>query len=231
MGPRPPEDAPQGQKGPSGPRLSNELALLFAQKLRPEFPGILPAADGSGQESRARTAKGFKKLDVNYSTVELGLALGLSIKTINFRDPGTHRYTKNYTRIDAELRAEAMDYHERQPYAVLIGLLFLPIDACDDAAESDRVSSFGAAVQYFRNRAGRRLPSDAPDLFERFHIALHGPAGDDGELARFYDVERPRPPRARRPARLEAVSLGQLLASVRDTYDARNNAPLEWADD
>src|SRR5262245_27500507 len=81
---------------------------------------------GRAQNRGARTAKGFKKLDVNYSTPELGLALGVSIKTINYRDPETKRYTKNYSRVDNELRAEAMDYHQRQPFAVLVGLLFLP---------------------------------------------------------------------------------------------------------
>lgn len=84
---------------------------------------------GFGQESRARTGKGLKKLDVNYSTIELGLGLGLSIKTINFRDAKTKRYTKNYTRVDNELRAEAADYHERQPYSVLCAVIFLPFDA------------------------------------------------------------------------------------------------------
>ena len=77
--------------------LSRALAQRFADALRSSFKGILPNPDGSGQESKARTGKGLKKLDVNYSTVELGLGLGVSIKTINFRDPKTRRYTKNYT--------------------------------------------------------------------------------------------------------------------------------------
>ena len=118
------------------------LALLFAQHLRGIFPEILPSKDGSGQESRARTSKGLKKLDVNYSTVQLGLGLGISIKTINFRDAGTRRYTKNYTRADGELRAEASDYHERQPYAVLIAVIFLPLDSCDDGGRSAPSSSW-----------------------------------------------------------------------------------------
>ena len=75
--------------------LSRALAQRFADALRSSFNGILPNPDGSGQESKARTGKGLKKLDVNYSTVELGLGLGVSIKTINFRDPKTRRYTKN----------------------------------------------------------------------------------------------------------------------------------------
>jgi hypothetical protein len=74
----------------------------------------------------------MKKLDVNYSTPQLGLALGVSLESINCRDASTERYTKNYSRNDNELRAEATDYHQRQPYAVLAGVLFLPFDSCDD---------------------------------------------------------------------------------------------------
>jgi hypothetical protein len=99
----------RGRKKNFAEALSRALALRIANALRPRFQGILPDAQERGQESRARSAKGFKKLDVNYSTLELGLALGVSIKTINFKDPRTNRYTKNYTRVDAELRAEASD--------------------------------------------------------------------------------------------------------------------------
>jgi hypothetical protein len=115
--------------------FSRALAQRFADALRGSFDGILPDVKGVGQESRARTGKGLKKLDVNYSTVELGLGLGVSIKTINFRDLKTGRYTKNYTRVDNELRAEAADYHERQPYSVLCAVVFLPSDACEDGSK------------------------------------------------------------------------------------------------
>jgi hypothetical protein len=74
--------------------LSRELASRIAHALRSRFAGIFPDEHGFRQESRARSAKGFKKLDVNYSTPELGLGLGVSIKTINFRDAATNRYTK-----------------------------------------------------------------------------------------------------------------------------------------
>jgi hypothetical protein len=152
--------------------LSRALSQRFADALRETFEGILPDPGGFGQESRARTGKGLKKLDVNYSTVELGLGLGVSIKTINFRDPRTRRYTKNYTRVDNELRAEAADYHERQPYAVLCAVVFLPLDACDDGGKA-APSSFGQAIQIFRHRAGREKPVDDPTLFERVLVGLY----------------------------------------------------------
>lgn len=133
---RPAADADRGVKKNYAEALSRALAQLFADELRRKFPGIKPDVEGRGHESKARTAKGFKQLDVNYSTPELGLGLGVSIKTLNYRDGKSKRYTKNFTRVDNELRAEALDYHVRQPWSVLQGVLFLPVDSCDDAKRS-----------------------------------------------------------------------------------------------
>lgn len=207
-------------------RLSRELAKLFARTLRPTFTGILPDDSGIGQESKARSAKGFKKLDVNYSTPELGLGLGVSIKTINFADKATARYTKNYTRADAELRAEASDYHDRQPYAVMIAAVFLPIDSCDDG-RGNSPSSFGQAVKVFRFRAKREKPTDPSMLFERVFIALYDT--DDsrfGEVG-FFDVEDV-PPKHGRPKKL--LSWSEMIEAIVKTYDARNMPTFTWAD-
>lgn len=215
----------QAQKKNYAETLSRELAQRFADDLRPQFPGILPDPQGKGQESRARTSKGFKKLDVNYSTVELGLGLGVSIKTINFRDAASRRYTKNYTRADGELRAEASDYHERQPYAVMVAVVFLPADACDDALTG--VSSFGAAVQIFRSRAGRRSHEDASMLFERVFIGLYETAVEEFGRVDFFDVMA-APPRRGRPR--APMSVDRLLSEIVATYDRRNAPPFVWDD-
>jgi hypothetical protein len=216
----------QVQKKNYAEKLSRSLAARFANALRTNFAGILPDASGLGQESRARSSKGFKKLDVNYSTVELGLGLGVSLKTINFPDPTTGRYTKNYTRVDGELRAEASDYHERQPYAVMIAIVFLPLDSCDDGTAAP--SSFGQAVQIFRFRSGRSDPSGPPVLFERVFIGLYdvreGPQFGD---VSFFDVASP-PPRKGKPKSL--MSFPELVQSIIDVYDRRNSPRFEWAD-
>jgi hypothetical protein len=107
-------------------RLSTCLAQKVANTLRPKFRGILPDESGGRHESRSGSASGPKKLDVNYSNPQIGLGFGVSIKTLNFRDESTGRFTKNIKRIDGELRAEAQDYHVRQPFSVLAGLVFLP---------------------------------------------------------------------------------------------------------
>jgi hypothetical protein len=211
-------------------RLSRHLATCFANALRGSFPGIMPTETGEQHESPARTSKGTKKLDVNYSTPQLGLALGVSLKSINFRDRETDRYTKNYSRNDNELRAEATDYHQRQPYAVLVDVLFLPFDSCDDGNKSDDgISSFGAAVRYFRTRANRATHRDDIELFERFFVALYEPAGENEGHTVFFDVTRP-PPRNRRPRIEEILTFEQVAAQITLTYDLRNDPPFVWAD-
>jgi hypothetical protein len=228
---RPGVQAERAEKKNFAERFSRHLATLIANALRPDFPGITPDPSGGQQEAPARTSKGFKKLDVNYSTPELGLALGVSVKTINAPDPHTRRFTKNYTRVDSELRAEAADYHERQPYAVLAGVLFLPVASCDDARGlgSRTASSFGAAVKYFRSRASREEPTDDISLFERFFVALYFPEGADEDDARFFDV-MDAPPRDRRPRADEGASFEEFIREIRGTYDARNNPPFVWAE-
>jgi hypothetical protein len=114
-------------------KLSMALAQKFADKLRPSFRGILPDETGAKHESRSGSASGLKKLDVNYSNPQIGLGLGVSVKTLNFRDEKTKRFTKNIKRLDGELRAEAQDYHTRQPYAVLTALVFMPEESAYDS--------------------------------------------------------------------------------------------------
>jgi hypothetical protein len=207
-------------------RLSRRLSQRFADALRADFKGILPDASGSGQESQARGAKGVKKLDVNYSTTKLGLGLGVSIKTINFPDGKSGRYTKNFTRADGELRAEAADYHIRQPYSVMVAVIFLPTATCEDAGPRSP-SSFGSAVKLFRSRAGRKDPKDDPMLFEHVFIGLYSTDPSDFGAVGFFDVMR-APPKSGRPASM--MGFREVIQSIRDVYDGRNSPVFEWAD-
>jgi len=220
------EAVTQAQKKNYAERLSRGLAQRFANVLRSKFPGIFPDEDGKRHESRARSAKGYKKPDVNYSTPELGLGLGVSIKTINFRDPKTKRYTKNYTRADAELRAEATDYHDRQPYATMVAIVFLPLDSCDDGSERI-ASSFGQAVQTFRYRGGRLNPSGASMLFERVFVGLYDVSDTNFGAVGFFDVMAP-PPKHGRPKVL--LKLDNVVEAIVETYDARNRPEFQWED-
>jgi hypothetical protein len=217
--------------------FSRALAIVFANALRVDFEGITPDEYGRRQERPARTNRGYKKLDVGYATEELGLALGLSVKSINFRDENSERYTKNYSRNDNELRAEAMDYHRRQPYAVLAGVLMLPIDSCDDGdATPEGESSFAAAVRYFRRRAGRYAPTGDADLFESFFIGLYDQSTPDGANDFFFDVFD-SPPRKGRPIRrrdqhdadVVDLSLVEMVDRIKKKYDDVNTYPFTYS--
>ena len=123
--------------------FANKMAILLANQLRPRFSEIKPGPSGKGVESPSQALHGLKKLDVNYSTIQAGLGLGVSLKSVHVRDKNPRlRFTHNMKRNDEELRVEAAAYHQRQPYAVLVAVLMLPFEACDDGEES-RPSSFG----------------------------------------------------------------------------------------
>jgi hypothetical protein len=232
--PRPADDAAQALKKNYAEQLSRHLATCLASALRKDFQGILPDKDGRGQESKARSRRSLKKLDVNYSTVEMGLGLGGSIKTLNFRDysRGSEklgRFSKNYSRNDNELRAEATDYHLRQPYAVLVGILFLPIESCDDGGKG--ASSFAAAVNYFRLRGGCQSPTDDVELFERFFVGLYHHRGEQRGSAVFFDVIRHLPPKNGRPKEGKGIDFETMVEQIRVAYDERNNPPPRYADE
>ena len=130
-------------------------------------------------------------------------------------------------RVDNELRAEAADYHVRQPYAVMVGILFLPIDACDDASLPKTASSFGDSVKFFRNRSARAAVDMAPDLFERFFIGLYDLDAKRFGNVSFFDV-MDAPPKSGRPSKM--LSLDQIIKAIVDTYDNRNSPPFKWAE-
>jgi len=219
---------PQARKKNFAERLSRELAQVFADALRARFPSITPTKDGKQHERRTRTAKGVKKLDVNFSTPDLGLGLGLSIKTVNAVDERSQRFTKNFTRIDNELRAEAKDYHQRQPFAVMVAIIFLPSASCDDGSQV-AASSFGRAVQIFKHRAGRVTARDEEELFERIFVACYEEEGARRGVTWFFDATKP-PPKTGKPVVSTRLTAEQLFAEIIATYEARNDPPEVWAD-
>jgi hypothetical protein len=166
-------------------RLSTCLAQKISDALRPKFRGILPDERGAKHESRSGSASGLKKLDVNYSNPQIGLGLAVSIKTINFKDERTRRFTKNIKRLDGELRAEAQDCHARQPYAVLAGLIFFPEEA---AYDSGIRSSLRHAWEVFERRGGRRSTNNEASLFERIWICVYDSGNDDFGRVRCFDI-------------------------------------------
>lgn len=206
----------------SGKRFKRDLnfAISFAKHmgahvaaaLQPHFPGTV-----SG-EKPSRAVRGMKRVDVKYGTPEAGLGLALSFKSVHLgeQDSGAADFIHNMKRNDEELRVEATGHHLRQPYAVMVAVVFLPFESCND--DMSGTSSFASWVEYFWPLKGRSDPEDPPDRYELVFIGLY--ARDGGELG-FYQVGGPvRCPRKGRPRRL--LTLAELLATIKETYDRRN---------
>lgn len=193
-------------------RFSESIAQKIANALRKELPGIQPDASGGGHESYSRGAGGLKKLDVNYSTTKSGLELAVSVKTINFPDEATARYTKNVKRVDGELRAEAQDCHARQPYAVIAAYLFMPRDSAEDGAGGQ--SSLAHAARVLAARAGRKTPEEPK---ERVELAFVGLYSDAGKVVFAHPTDVPESGLPKR-----TMSFSVTLEEVRRVYRARN---------
>lgn len=186
------------------------MSAAIATALEADFPGVR-----SG-ENPSHSVRGPKRVDLNYSTPEIGLGLAMSFKSVHFgeRMHGDADFIHNLKRNDEELRVEATAHHLRQPYAVMVAVVFLPLESCSDLD----TSSFASWVQYLWPLKGRAEPEDAPDLFELVFFGLY--ARDGSELG-FYEVGGPvKCPRTGRPR--ELLTLSAFLRRVRATYDERN---------
>jgi len=202
----------RGAKKNHAQRLSNAIAQKVADALRVDFPDIAPDEHGGGHESLSAGAEGLKKLDVNYSTKRSGLELAVSIKTMNFRDEETRRYTKNTKRIDGELRAEAQDCHKRFPYAVLAACFFLPVEAAHDGKGT---SSLKHNADVLSRRSGRKTKDEDPSLFEFVFIGLYR---DDGAV-RFFPATTDVPPRG---IPEQTMTFTDVLTEIRKLHAERN---------
>jgi hypothetical protein len=192
-------------------KFAKYMSEELANALSPHFSGI------KSGENPSRALSGPKRLDVNFSTPEAGLGLAISLKSVHFgeRDGGASDFTHNKKRNDEELRVEATAHHLRQPYAVMVAVVFLPFESCLD---SDETSSFGEWVEYLWPLKGRSEPEDPPDRFELVFIALYQRTGTG---MGFYEVGGDVPcPRTGRPRSL--LSVAEFVSLLKRTYDMRN---------
>ena len=208
--------------------VKNQYAVRFADHMANRIADSLREYLTSIQATAKRTAgsvRGQKQLDVNFSTPGLGLALGISLKSVHLREEkGAQRYTHNMKRNEEELRIEASGYHKRQPYAVMIAVLFLPFDSADDAKKKHSSSSFGSWVRHLRPYTGRQNSKNDIDKFEKIYIGLYEP---DGSALRFFDVQE-APPKNGRPT--QVLDYRRFLDEVYHTYLRRNEAEFMWAE-
>lgn len=217
--PRPSRSDPVGHKNQYAVRFADHMAARIASDLFERLEDITATT-----KRTAGSARGKKQLDINFSTPRLGLALGISLKSVHLRDvKAPERYTHNMKRNEEELRIEASGYHKRQPYAVMIAVLFLPFDSTDDGKKTNP-SSFGSWVRHLRPYAGRQDPEDEIDKFEKIYIALYEP---DGSALRFFDVQE-APPKNGRPS--QTLDYVEFLGDVYYEYLRRNRAEFKWAE-
>jgi hypothetical protein len=186
VGEKPPDTADRKFKKAYSERISQVVALACAAELRargmkearPTSPGEF---DESGAERRMAGGIGAKKVDVTWATEESGLLLGISVKTINFKDLKTKNYQKNLTNRRGDMLFEAVTLHRRFPYAVLVGLLFL-----DKGAETDntkqRRSTFHNAHNRLRLFTNRQDPAGRDEQYEQLYILLLDAQAEDGVL-------------------------------------------------
>jgi hypothetical protein len=222
--PRPPSNGSRDSKKNFAERFSRCVAEQLAGDLRTHLGEDVRTA---GEVGRAPGERGATGLDVVYGNSIFGLGLGISLKTVNFADGGTGRFTKNYTRIDHELRSEAIDHHERQPYAVLVALLLMPADSAADGSDNqDSASSFGSAVKRFRPRIGRSHPNGDLGRFEQMYVGLYDVTSSSPRIG-FFDASRAPPKRGLPPLRTWAETIDALVAA----FHERNSGTFRWLDD
>lgn len=173
--PRKPDDhAAQSSKKRYSERVSEVIAQAIAQELRnrglkgarPAPPGQL---DSSGAERRMAGGLGAKKVDVTWATEEAGLLLGISIKSINFKDRKTGNYQKNLVNRRGDMLMEAVTLHRRFPYAVLAAFFFFDQGAATDGTTRRR-STFLNAHSRLKLFTGRDDPAGRDEQFEKFYI-------------------------------------------------------------
>src|SRR6266481_4757895 len=129
---KPGDDEKQSAKKNYAERLSNEVARYLAARLRGlGLIGCLPD-EKVGRERQFAGGIGAKKVDVSVATEEDGLILGVSVKSISFKDRTSGNFQKNLTNRRGDLLSEATTLHQRFPYAVIGGLFLFDEEAAND---------------------------------------------------------------------------------------------------
>lgn len=191
---KPADSAKQADKKRYSELISEAVALAIADDLRKRgLKEARPGAPGefgdSGAERRMAGGLGAKKVDVTWATEEAGLLLGISIKTINFKDGKTSNYQKNLVNRRGDMLMEAVTLHRRFPYAVLAAFFFL-----DKGAETDntarRKSTYLNAHARLKLFTGRDDPAGRDEQFERFYLLLLD-ADPTSSTLRAYEVGKP----------------------------------------
>ena len=218
-----PLDGGRSSKRDYSQKISSCIAKAVARELRCRgLKGTRPAPpdelDSRGAERRIAGGIGAKKVDVTWATEEAGLLLGISIKTINFRDNRTKNFQKNLTNRRGDMLFEAVTLHRRFPYAVLGGLFCFDEGAYHDQT-SRRRSTFCNAHTRFQLFTGREDPGGRDEQYERLYIVLLDASPSNLKFTPYLAGEPERP-----------VSMAKVLDELLRVIAARNPDFYEYKD-
>ena len=221
--PKPPDTANRAVKKSYSEGVSKVVAQAVAEELRRRgLKGTRPAPPGeldtSGAERRMAGGIGAKKVDVTWATEVSGLLLGVSIKTINFRDMKTGNFQKNLTNRRGDMLIEAVTLHRRFPYAVLGGLFFLDNEAANDQTNRRR-STFVNAHNRIRLFTGRDDPAGRDEQYEKMYLLLLVASPSNVEV-KAYEVGHPE----------TEVPMAQILDNLVGLVAERNPDFYEFVD-
>ena len=232
-----PEDGDQNVKRHWSESFADACAVAIADELRKsdvlKRKAISPEAIGKKTEKLVPLRAGTsKRIDVTVVDPILGLEIGVSLKGMNFKDSGADNYDKNLTGRLYELTDEVRLVHEHLPYAVMVGILFLPLESVDDKTESAD-SSFARAVVKLGERTGRldaSLPGQATRC-DSGYVALYSVGKEasrfPGGLCRFLNVTL-EPPRRGRPVLGCTLSLEEMVAEI--VREATFTGKANWSE-
>jgi hypothetical protein len=151
--------------------LSHAFARALAEEVR--AAGLARVrAPMSRRDKSFMGGYGPKGVDVYPSDERHGLLLTSGVKGLVF-DP-----RKNLKNRYRDMVMEALELHRRFPYAVCGHLHFLGRSAC--ALPSQKFGTvLGEAVVLLSGIASRKLPTDAPELYEEMGILMFDPGEPD----------------------------------------------------
>ncbi|MBK1699539.1 hypothetical protein [Thiococcus pfennigii] len=163
----PADTASGGSKKNYTEALSHQIARLLAEDLRDR--GLVHVqAPTSGRDKSFMGGYGPKGVDVYLSDEKHGLLLTSGVKGLIF-DP-----RKNLKNRYRDMVMEALELHRRFPYAICGHLFF--IGRTESGLPSRKFGTvLGEAAVLMAGIAQRRLPTDAPELYEEIGICLFDP--------------------------------------------------------
>lgn len=168
-------------------QYSDDLSALFSsameRSLRTHFPETL---SGEGRGVNAASADGIKSVDVTFTIEGLFLGLGISTKVVGLPEEG-HGYTHNLKRVSEEWTLETVNLHRYMPFAIVVGILFLPRDAVSDRP---KISSLASAASKFRGFQGRDNETGPAESMEKIYVGLFDRDPANMGWVRFFDVRQ-----------------------------------------